>query len=87
MRIFKIREFSKWAAQEGVTDNVLMNNKSILEVVHENAKGLYEIGLIDEQKMREFDALCLPEKPASAVKQVKRRRPQNKTSQGVLPPA
>ena len=64
-----------------------MNNKSILEVVHESAKGLYEIGLIDEQKMREFDALCLPQKPASAVKQAKRRQLQGKTSQDVLPPA
>ena len=64
-----------------------MNNKSILEVIHEDARGMYEIGLIDEQKMREFDALCLPEKPASAVKQVKSRRPQSKTRQGVLPPA
>ena len=29
-----------------------MNNKPILEVVHEDAKSLYEIGLIDEQDMR-----------------------------------
>ena len=63
-----------------------MNNKSILEVVHESAKGLYEIGLIDEQKMREFDTLCLPQKTVSDVKQVKRLRPQSKTSQGILPP-
>ena len=63
-----------------------MNNKSILEVVHESVKGLYEIGLVDEQKMRELDALCLPQKTASDAKQVK-RRPQSKTSQGVLPPA
>ncbi len=63
-----------------------MNNKSILEVIHENAKCLYEIGLIDEQKMREFDALCLPQKKVSDVKQVKRRQLQSKTSQGVLPP-
>lgn len=51
-----------------------MNDKSILEVVHETAKGLYEIGLVDEQKMREFDNLCLPQKTVSEVKQVKRRR-------------
>ena len=57
-----------------------MNNKSILEVVHEDAKSLYEIGLIDEQKMREFDALCLPQK---TVSDVKRLRPQSKTSQPV----
>ena len=51
-----------------------MNNKSILEVVHETAKGLYEIGLVDEQKMREFDNLCFPQKTLSEPKQVKRRR-------------
>ena len=60
-----------------------MNNKSILEVVHEDAKSLYEIGLIDEQKMREFDALCLPQDTVSDVKEVKRLRPQSKTSQPV----
>ena len=60
-----------------------MNNKTILEVVYESAKGLYEIGLTDEQKMREFDALCLPQKTVSDVKQVKRLQPQNKTGQPV----
>ena len=34
MRIFKIREFSKWAAQEGVVDNVLR------QVVAEMERGL-----------------------------------------------
>ena len=50
-----------------------MNNKSILEVVHETAKGLYEIGLVGEQKIREFDNLCFPQKTLSEPKQVKRR--------------
>ena len=35
-------------------------NKSILEVVHENAKDLYVAGLMDEVTLRKFDALCLP---------------------------
>lgn len=35
-------------------------NKSILEVVHKNAKDLYAAGLIDEVTLRKFDALCLP---------------------------
>ena len=61
-------------------------NKSILEVVYESAKGLYEIGLIDEQKMREFDALCLPQETVSDAGQTKRTRPQSKTSESVLPP-
>jgi DNA-binding transcriptional regulator YiaG len=34
--------------------------KSILEVVHESAKGLLEIGLIDAKTMHSFDAKCLP---------------------------
>ena len=32
--------------------------KSILKSVHEAAKGLHESGVMDEQTMREFDALC-----------------------------
>ena len=34
-------------------------NKSILEVVHENAKDLYAAELMDEVTSRKFDALCL----------------------------
>ena len=30
----------------------------ILEEMHETARGLHEIGLIDNRRMREFDALC-----------------------------
>ena len=30
----------------------------ILEAVHETARGLHEVGLIDDQRMAEFDALC-----------------------------
>lgn len=35
-------------------------NKSILDAVHDTAKGLNETGLLDTKTMREFDALCLP---------------------------
>ena len=35
-------------------------NKSILEVVHENVKDLCAAGLMDEETLRKFDALCLP---------------------------
>jgi putative transcriptional regulator len=33
--------------------------KSILEVIHESAKGLFDIGLVDAKTMHTFDALCL----------------------------
>ncbi len=32
-------------------------DKSILEVVHESAKGLYDAGIVDATTMHEFDAL------------------------------
>ena len=35
-------------------------NKSILEVVHETAEDLYTAGLMDEETLRKFNALCLP---------------------------
>jgi putative transcriptional regulator len=34
--------------------------KSILEVVHESAKGLHDTDVMNEVTMREFDAMCLP---------------------------
>ena len=34
--------------------------KSILDVVHGSAKGLYDAGIVDATTMHEFDALCLP---------------------------
>jgi putative transcriptional regulator len=33
--------------------------ESILEVVHDTAKELNNIGLMDEKTRQEFDALCL----------------------------
>lgn len=35
-------------------------NSRILEAVHETARGLHEIGLIDDRRMAEFDALRDP---------------------------
>jgi len=35
--------------------------KTLLEVAHEMATGLYEAGVIDADKMREYESLCAPE--------------------------
>ncbi len=59
-------------------------DKSILEVVHEGAKDLYEAGLMDEITLRKFDALCLPPVTVYDAGQIKRIRLQTKTSQGVF---
>ena len=59
-------------------------NKSILEVVHEGAKDLHNIGAIDDMTMREFDALCLPPVKKLTANQIKRLRLKNKASQAVF---
>jgi len=59
-------------------------DKSILEVVHESAKDLHDVGLMDVQTMREFDALCLPEVKKYNAKEIKVIRLENQVSQAVF---
>ena len=61
-----------------------MENKSILDAVHEGAKDLHKIGLMDEMTMREFDAMCLPKIKTLTANQIKRLRLKNKASQAVF---
>lgn len=59
-------------------------NKSILEVVHESAKDLYEVNLMDVKTMRTFDALCLPPAHKLTPTEIKRIRLREKLSQPVF---
>jgi len=38
------------------------------EAIHESAHGLFKIGAMTEDKMREFDEMCLVEEPKAAPK-------------------
>lgn len=58
--------------------------KSILEVVHETAKGLYDVGSLDIKTMHNFDAMCLPQVRKFTPKQIKRIRLLAKVSQAVF---
>lgn len=58
--------------------------KSILETVHQTARGLAEAGVMDIATLREFDALCLPPVKDYTAEQIKRIRMANKASQGVF---
>ena len=58
--------------------------KSILDTVHDTAKGLDKAGVLDAQTMREFDALCLPPVKVYTPAQIKRIREVNKSSQAVF---
>ncbi len=58
--------------------------KKILDTVHDTAKGLHKVGVMDTKTMHEFDALCLtPVKNLSAA-QIKQLRRRNKASQAVF---
>jgi putative transcriptional regulator len=59
--------------------------KSILEVVHETAKGLYDAGLMNTKTMHSFDAMCLPPVRKFTPKQIKHVRLREKVSQPVFP--
>ena len=61
-----------------------MMNKSILDMVHENAKELNDAGLMKDVTLREFDALCLPPIKDYTALQIQRIRTKNKASQGVF---
>ena len=61
-----------------------MDNKSILEVVHDTAKGYHAAGAMDDVTMREFDALCLPPVKEFSAVQIKRIRTKVKASQAVF---
>lgn len=59
-------------------------NKSILEVVHESAKDMHDIGLMDVKTMRTFDVMCLPPVRKLTPKEIKRIRLREKVSQPVF---
>jgi putative transcriptional regulator len=58
--------------------------KSILKVVHDAAKGLQQIGLIDANTMRKFDAKCLPPIKDLTPRQIKSLRVKEQVSQPVF---
>lgn len=57
---------------------------SILEVVHETAKGLYDANIIDSVTMREFDELCLSPVKELSANEIKNLRLREKVSQPVF---
>ncbi|WP_296618852.1 helix-turn-helix domain-containing protein [Marivirga sp.] len=58
--------------------------KSILDVVHDSAKGLYDVDVIDATTMHEFDALCLPPVIEFTSKEIKKIRLREQVSQTVF---
>ncbi|STX52140.1 putative zinc finger/helix-turn-helix protein, YgiT family [Legionella busanensis] len=58
--------------------------KSILDVVHGSAKGLYDAGIVDATTMHEFDVLCLPPIKSFTAQEIKTLRLKEQVSQVVF---
>jgi len=59
-------------------------SETILEVMHETAKGLHKAGAMDMKTMREIESLCLPPVKKYSASQIRRLRLKNKASQSVF---
>jgi putative transcriptional regulator len=59
-------------------------SNSILDVMHDTAKGLTNVGSMDVQTMREFDVLCLPEVEHYDAAHIKAIRESVHVSQSVF---
>jgi putative transcriptional regulator len=57
---------------------------TILEAVHETAKGLHKAGVMDRVTLREFDRLCLPPIEPLEPEKIKQIREASQVSQAVF---
>ena len=57
---------------------------TILEAVHDTAKGLHKAGVMDQVTLREFDRLCLPPIEPLEPEQIKQIREATRVSQAVF---
>jgi putative transcriptional regulator len=57
---------------------------TILEAVHDTAKGLHKAGVMDQVTLREFDRLCLPPIEPLKPEQIKQIREEARVSQAVF---
>lgn len=61
-----------------------MANKRLREEMFETARGLYDLGVMDAETLREFDAARLPPVKPYAAAEIKRLRLKTKASQAVF---
>ena len=61
-----------------------MATTRLMDELHETAAGLHKAGLMNDQTMREFDAMCLPKIKEYSPAQITNLRKKNKVSQAVF---
>ncbi len=61
-----------------------MANKRLRAEMYETARGLYDLGIVDAETLRDFDAARLPPLKPYAAAEIKRLRLKTKASQAVF---
>ncbi len=61
-----------------------MKKSRLLNEMHETARGLERIGVLNKHTMREFDVLTLPPVKELTAKQIRALRTRNRVSQAVF---
>lgn len=61
-----------------------MTKSRLMQELYETARDLHEFGVMDEQTMREFDAMMLPEVKEYSPGEIIKIRKKNKASQAVF---
>ena len=56
----------------------------LLEAVHETARDLHKLGVIDKRTMREYDFLCIEPVSAYSAEQIRSLRERYRLSQAVM---
>lgn len=59
-------------------------DESILDMVHETANALHQVGHLPDPTMKEFDALCLPPVQEYTAEQIQLIRQEASVSQAVF---
>ena len=60
------------------------HKSDILDVIHGTISDFHKVGAVDDQTMRQFDALCLPKIKKFTPRQIAQIRKKNKASQAVF---
>ena len=62
----------------------MKKRRRLLDEIHETARGLARVGVLDKQTMREFDSMTLPRVRELSARQIRAIRSRTRVSQAVF---
>ncbi len=62
----------------------LLYKSEAMEAIHQTVSGMFEVGVVDKQTMREFDETCLTEVHEFSPKEIRQLREESHVSQTIF---